>query len=147
MKLCLQLFFVFVAFASVTALGCGGSLQPELPPRHPVQGKVLHRGQPAKGFRVTFHPTGDIGPLQFAPSAITSDDGTYRLQSYEPEDGAPLGDYAVTFEWPDHLIATDDPDPKPVVDRLRGAYSDPQRSRFKASVVEGPNEMPPFNLQ
>jgi hypothetical protein len=128
-------------------LGCSSSDEPTLPARHPVQGKVMYRGQPAKGFRVTYHPLSDIGPLQFAPSAITADDGSYRLQSYQPDDGAPLGDYAVTIEWPNHLIAADDPDPKPVVDQLRGAYSSPQRSKFKVSVVAGPNDVAPFVLQ
>ena len=127
--------------------GCGEGDGLGLPPLHPVQGKVVYRGQPAKGFRVTFHPLQDIGELKFAPSAITESDGTFRLRSYQPEDGAPLGEYAVTLEWPDHLIEADDPDPKPVTDRLRGAYGDPQRSQIKVSVTAGPNELKPFVLR
>jgi hypothetical protein len=127
--------------------GCSESLEPQLPLRHPVQGKVIYRGQPASGFRVTFHPLQDIGQLKFAPSAITEKDGSFRLRSYEPDDGAPLGDYVVTLEWPDHLIQADDPDPKPEVDRLRGAYSDPRRSQIKVTVTAGQNELQSFVLR
>jgi len=139
------------AFAAVSTLllaigGCSESREPSLPPRHPVQGKVMYRGKPASGFRVTFHPLNDIGNLKFAPSAITAPDGTFRLRSYDPDDGAPLGDYAVTFDWPDHLTSSDDPDPVPEVDRLRGAYSDPQRSKLKVTILAGNNELQPFVL-
>jgi hypothetical protein len=127
--------------------GCEKSHGPALPPLHPVKGKVMYRGQPAKGFRVTFHPLQEIGPVKFAPSAITESDGTFRLRSYHPDDGAPLGEYAVTLEWPDHLINADDPDPKPVTDRLRGAYADPQRSQIRVSVVAGANELQPIVLR
>lgn len=127
--------------------GCADSLEPEIPVRHPVAGKVLYRGQPARGFRVIFHPLQDFGEVKFAPSAITDDEGKFRLQSYDPDDGAPLGEYAVTFEWPDHLIQADDPDPKPVNDRLRGAYSDPGKSQIKVTVVAGQNELQPMVLR
>jgi hypothetical protein len=96
---------------------------------------------------VTFHPLGDIGALKFAPSAITAADGVYRLRSYQPDDGAPLGEYAVTFEWPDHIIHADDIDPVPEVDQLRGAYSRPENSQFKVTVHAGDNVVPPFVLQ
>jgi hypothetical protein len=130
----------------LAAVGCSQSRELDLPPRHPVAGVVKFRGQPASGFRVTFHPLTDIGTLKFAPSAITGPDGSFRLRSYQPDDGAPLGQYAVTFEWPDHLIREDDPDPVPEVDQLRGAYSNPQASAFKITVVEGNNQVPAFEL-
>jgi hypothetical protein len=132
--------------ATLALCGCIESLEPQIPARHPVQGKVVYRGQPASGFRVTFHPLQDIGELKFAPAAITEKDGSFRVRSYEPDDGAPQGEYAVTLEWPDHLIQADDPDPKPEVDRLRGAYSDPQRTKIKVTVSAGPNELAPFVL-
>lgn len=127
--------------------GCGQTDGLALPARHPVEGKVVYRGKAAQGFRVTFHPLGDIGEVKFAPSAITAEDGTFRLRSYEPDDGAPAGDYAVTLEWPDHLNKAEDLDPKPEVDRLRGAYSDPQRSKFKVTVAEGENQLQQFVVQ
>lgn len=129
-------------------VGCGdGRPVLKLPTRHPVQGKVSYRGQPAAGFRVVFHPTGDIGALKFAPSAVTGTDGSFKLRSYDPHDGAPPGEYAVTFEWPDHFISDTDPDPVPEVDQLRGAYSRPEQSKFKVNVVAGENVIPPFDLR
>lgn len=138
---------VGVLLLSLLLSGCTESRALPLPPRHPVSGKVLYRGQPARGFRVTFHPLQEMSQLQFAPAAITDAEGNFRLRSYEPDDGAPLGDYAVTLEWPDHLVQADDPDPKPEVERLRGAYSDPQRSRIKVTVTVGPNELQPIVLR
>jgi hypothetical protein len=132
--------------AAMASIGCQQSRALDLPPLHPVQGVVKYRGQPASGFRVTFHPLSDIGALKFAPSAVTAADGSFKLRSYQPDDGAPAGEYAVTFEWPDHFIREDDPDPVPEVDQLRGAYSNPQASAHKVTVVEGSNQVPVIEL-
>ena len=87
-----------------------------------------------------------MGRAQFAPSAVTDDNGEFRLQSYHPDDGAPVGEYAVTFTWPQHVNTGDESDPVPEVDQLRGLYSDPRKSRFKVTVREGENTLEPFVL-
>ena len=140
--------FVAVALGLCVIVGCGEQSRGfDLPAMHPAQGSVTYRGQPASGFRVTLHPLGDIGALKFAPSAITAADGSFRVRSYAPDDGAPAGEYAVTFEWPDHIIQPEDFDPVPEVDQLRGAYSNPQTSPYKVTIREGENTLPLFELR
>lgn len=143
---------IWLSLASVlilclTATGCSENLKPDLPPLHAVAGVVKYRGQPASKFRVVFHPQTDIGELQFAPHAITGEDGHFKLRSYAPDDGAPAGEYLVTFEWPDHINQGDETDPVPEKDKLRGVYSNPERSRFRITVRDGENNLPPFELQ
>lgn len=137
-----------VAMTAVAVVGCGETTRvPPLPPLHPVSGSVKYRGQPAAAFRVTFHPQFDIGPTKYHPSAITDDAGNFAVTSLKPNDGAPAGEYAVTFEWPDHFIQNTDPDPVPEVDKLRGVYNKPEQSRFKVQLNAGENALPPFELQ
>ena len=116
------------------------------PQPYPVQGKVLYRGQPAKGCRVTFYPLYEQGKLKFAPSAVTDEKGEFRLRSYHPDDGAPAGQYVVTFQWPQRISSGDEPDPEPEVDRFQGLYSDPKQSAFKVTVHKGENSLEPFVL-
>jgi hypothetical protein len=114
---------------------------------YPVQGKVIYKGQPAKGFRVAFYPLGEQGKLGFAPSAVTDEKGEFHLSSYAPDDGAPTGEYAVTFQWPQHVNTGEESDPVPEVDQLHGLYNNPQKSRFKITVHEGENAINPFVLK
>jgi hypothetical protein len=117
------------------------------PQPHPVHGKIVYRGQPAKGFRVTFHTTMAWKGAQFRPSGMTDENGEYRLRSYQSDDGAPAGEYVVTFEWPQQLNTPDlDDAVQRTMDRLQGLYNNPKKSRFKAVVHEGNNEVDPFVL-
>ncbi|WP_425616166.1 hypothetical protein NA78x_006105 [Anatilimnocola sp. NA78] len=117
-----------------------------MPPLHPVKGTVTFRGQPAVGFRVIFNPLTDIGKVKYSPAALTDATGTFEITSLKPGDGAPVGDYAITIQWPDHINEPTNPDPVPEVDKLRGAYNNPQRSKFRVSVLPGPNTLLPFAL-
>jgi hypothetical protein len=67
------------------------------------------------------------------------------LSSYEPDDGAPAGEFKVTVVW-------QEPPPPNAVgvfaqkDRLRGRYTNPQTSTLTARVEQGGGELPPFQL-
>ena len=116
------------------------------PQPYPVHGKVLYQGQPARRFRVVFYPLVEQKKLRFAPAAITDENGEYRLGSYASADGAPAGEYAVTFQWPKQIVGSQESDPVPEVDQLQGRYSDPKKSLLKVTVREGENELKPFLL-
>ncbi len=103
--------------------------------------------QPAVGFRVVFHPLLEQEGPRFAPAGITDENGEFQLQSYRPNDGAPAGDYVVTFSWP-QSISTEDPDDAPrQIDRLRGRYDDPRKSQFRVTVREGKNSLEPVRAE
>jgi hypothetical protein len=68
--------------------GCG----PSRPATVPVSGRVTWQGKPVVTGRITFYPvTGRPATSPIAP------DGTYRLTTFRPDDGAILGKHCVTI--------------------------------------------------
>ncbi len=126
--------------------GCSQGHQLNMPPLHPVNGTVALRGRPTAGIRVIFNPVTDIG-IKYSPVAITDITGAYQITSLQPGDGAPVGEYAVTFEWPDHINDPSNGDPTPEIDRFRGAYVSVEKSQFKVIVQAGENTVPQFDLR
>jgi hypothetical protein len=107
---------------------------------YPVQGQVLCAGRPAVGARVVFHSKGNTETL--CPSGTVDDDGSFRLTTYEPEDGAPAGEYSVVVIWP----RTGSGKRIGGQDRLRGHYSNAAHSPLHARIEETDNYLPPFGV-
>lgn len=81
---------------SATVVGCGGGDAPFA--LHPVKGKVtLVDGSklPGDTRRIVFYPK---GAEPRSPSALIADDGTYAIETLEPADGAPAGEYTVVID-------------------------------------------------
>lgn len=129
----------------VLVLGC--SRPSEL---HPVEGTVSWRGKPTPGARVIFHPVSATPNLP-QPSALVDDNGSFRVGTRGPGDGARPGEYKVTIEWLDlspqaETAELGDNVPTPT-DKLAGRYADPNRSAFRVTIKEGKNVLPPFELK
>jgi hypothetical protein len=129
------------ALAALTS-GCGGNKGPRL---YPVKGSVRINGEPVKGVNVMFTP---VAPIEGAtdplsPAAVTGKDGTFRLMSFKPGDGAPAGDYQVTVIYPmnryNKFLSG--------VDRLKGKFANPKTSGLIAKVEPTSNDLPPFDLK
>ncbi|MEZ6137842.1 MAG: hypothetical protein R3C53_23385 [Pirellulaceae bacterium] len=91
-------------------------------------------GKPAEGVSVTFHPVGGMDTDQPSVTQAMSDkEGKFAATTYELADGAPPGDYNVTFTWGklNKISMTFDGD------AFKGKYRDPGTSKFKISVVSG----------
>jgi hypothetical protein len=69
-------------------VGCGGAGKPV-----PVRGTVLLDGQPLSGATVTFMPMENVGR---SASGMTVEDGSFRLTTFNQNDGALPGEYKVT---------------------------------------------------
>lgn len=114
----------------------------------PVSGKVtLVGGEIPAGARLVFHAVNPSDPLQagVAPTAIVAQDGTYKVGSYEKEDGAPAGEYKVTITW-EKLIETPEevyngPNVLPV------DYSKEATTPVTVTVQSGPTEVPPIAIE
>lgn len=115
-------------------------------PCYPVTGKVLVDGKPAPDAFVHFHPVeAAADPAdRVSPFAMVDDKGRFALSSYVSNDGAPEGEYIVTFEWRERsgLMKNNFEGP----DRLKGAYVDPKKSKYKVQIKPEPNELPTFEL-
>ena len=109
-------------------------------PVYPVHGQVLVANKPAKNAFVVFHPAGAQGAQALRPYGHAGADGSFKLTTYDADDGAPAGNYAVTVVW---LAPGGGEDPP---DLLKGRYRNPEASSLKATIQEKPMELPPFKL-
>lgn len=132
-----------LALLVVWAGGCGSSNQPSL---YPVQGKVLVDGQPAANIMVRFNPLGDTSPFPLVSQGLTAGDGTFTLSTHQTGDGAPAGQYAVTFQWFDLRVDKDGENTFTNKDKLGGRYKNPASSTHKVTVPLSNNEQLTFNL-
>jgi hypothetical protein len=129
---------------AVLAGACSSQPTEARKPVHPVRGKVLYKGQPAKGAFVLLAPLKEPAENPDPrPRGTVGDDGTFVLGTYEREDGAPAGEYTVAITWEGGVLPDGREEP---TDKLHGRY-DLSNTRLKATVKEGPNELPPFQLQ
>jgi hypothetical protein len=100
----------------------------------PVQGKVLlPSGQALTAGRIEFVPIKEPGRLAFGAIAA---DGTFRLQTRHPGDGAIPGNYKVRIMIPE----------KREFSRL-ARYRDEDSSRLTAIVRAEPNNLEAFRLR
>ena len=134
---------LLAAGALVTlASGCGGHKGPRL---YPVKGVVRINGEPAKGVNVMFTPVAppEGGATPLSPAAVTGEDGSFRLMSFKPGDGAPAGEYRVTVIYPMHRYNKH----LSGIDRLKGKFANPKTSGLTAKVEPKRNDLPPFDLK
>lgn len=132
---------LFGFLTTIVLVGCGGSGKPAAVP---VKGKVMYRKTtPAAGALVVFHPTDPnvekiIGGKPFAK---VNEDGTFTLTTYEPNDGAPPGEYGVTIDWQvpkkEGKFAFSIGEGGNTQSKLNPRYGNPQQPVFKESVKKG----------
>jgi len=93
------LFIVVVGFVALAGCGGGSSEGPRLP-TIPVKGKLTIDGKPAGNLMLTFSPVAadqsEDKAVNKTVSALVKQDGTFVLQTYKENDGAPVGSYKVT---------------------------------------------------
>lgn len=132
------------AIVVATTAGCGAEDQGVRV--YPISGQVLYRNQPAAGARVTLYAVAPIDAKTPIPTAVAQADGTFRLTSYQPADGAPAGEYAATVVWTDPPPPGVNSESYSPVDKLGGRYATPDKSPLKVTVAEGDNVLEPFKL-
>src|SRR6478672_10107172 len=103
------------------------------PTLYAVEGKVLVNGEPAENLNVAFHPQGG-GSNMFCPVGRTNSKGLFHLMTRSGVDGAPAGEYSVTFVWPDGLIDECECLDPSLHDRLKGLYAKADQSTFQVNV-------------
>ncbi|WP_116344518.1 carboxypeptidase regulatory-like domain-containing protein [Blastopirellula marina] len=130
--------------------GCNNRRAYETIPTIPTSGTITVNGVPAKGAIVRLYPktkqAGVNSPL--APSGRADASGKFQLTTYSGPDGAPPGDYLVSIEWPDPAWRPPGGGmAPPPPDRLKGRFSNPQRSKIEVTIQEGDNEIEPIVLE
>lgn len=130
---------VLVALVCATVVGCGGG-GISAPRTVPTSGTVLFKGKPAGGVKVTLHPKFD---MMFTPNGVTGMDGRFLLSTAAPMDGAPPGEYSITFEL--MRPGADKRGLDTEFDAWKGKYANPDTAP-KATVGSSATILEPFRL-
>jgi len=85
---------ITAALLTTATTGCGK--KGDRLDAHPAEGQILWKGKPLAGAEVVFYRKGAADEKPLAAKAQTDSNGHFRLSTYEKEDGAPEGEYAVT---------------------------------------------------
>ncbi len=128
---------LIVAVLALTLASCANGRKPVVP----VRGKVFLGGKPADGALVVFNPVGDKDPNAVRPQGTVGSDGAFEMTTYKENDGAPPGEYSVTFVW-----LLENPKTKKEWSPLPTRYMDPEKSGVRVTINEGTNDLQPFAL-
>jgi hypothetical protein len=114
--------------------GCGPKGPDSGPrvPTFPITGTVHVDGKPADNLLVKCHPSGE-SPVHTTISSYTQPDGKFSVGTYESGDGAPAGQYKLTFMWGQWNLNGRYGPP----DKLNDRYSDVEKSTHEVTVQEG----------
>lgn len=123
-------------------------------PLYPVTAQVFIDGRPATGALVVLHPVDDSGPAAIRPSGYVDDGGNVKLASFISHTratgaGAPAGEYVVTIAWfPADVKEYLSKHPNTAVpDKLKGRYSQPDKSTLRATIQPQPTTLPRIDLK
>lgn len=137
--------FAFLALFALLLAGCGSG-GVNHPKTAPVSGSITYKNKTYTGIRATFHPQFETDGKKWTPVGETDKDGKFTLNAGAQSNGAPPGEYVVTFDWP--RVETDRKNSgiETEVDLFKGRYSDPARSQWKVTIKDGENVLDPFRL-
>jgi hypothetical protein len=135
----LLLLLVFIAGCS----GSGGPVDPPVIPVAPVSGKVTFANEVPVGAQISLVPLNrQEGGI--ASRGVVQQDGTFKISTYEKEDGAPPGEYVVVVQWFKFVSGDGGSGAGPNV--LPVKYASPETSPLKVTVKEGSNELPAITI-
>ena len=126
------MFRLFLIILVSLLTGCTRSEYPN--ETYPVSGRIQTvDGTPARDVRVTLHSEKLVSEGDpFRPSGMTDDQGIFKLTTYETHDGAPAGNYAITFRWATPQKSLLDPIPK---DKLDNRFAMPTEKSLTCEVI------------
>lgn len=133
-------FMLLAVLSAAVTTGCSSETRV---PVFPVTGKVQFQGKSPAGAIVVLNPVGATSNLDVLPTGTVKDDGSFTLTAYEPDDGAPAGNYVATIQW--YKVTKEAGGPGPNV--LPKTYSSPKTSPVKVNVESGPVQIPPIAIK
>ena len=110
---------------------------------YPITGEIVVDGKPAASLPITLHRVNGIDPQHpTVSSAMTDENGKFSVSTYEANDGAPVGEYILTFSWGELNRLSMQYEG----DKLKGRYSTPETSKFRVKVEDKPIDMGKIEL-
>lgn len=114
-------------------------------PTYPVRGSATFEGRPLVDATIVLHPVGGKDSDRPRPQGTVAADGSFVLRSYGVDDGAPAGDYKVSFHW--FAKPSKSQDAPPPRSLLPQRLANPETSGVTVSIQPGDNQLPPFALR
>lgn len=112
---------------------------------HPVKGKVIMDGQPLANAAIVLHRVGQSKlPANLHPRAKATADGSFALETFDPADGAPEGDFVATVFLNEESEIDGEKQAGPNI--LPAVYSRPETSPFKIRITSATKELQPLEL-
>jgi len=136
-----------------TTFGCNRDYGPPrntegLQNLQPVGGSVSFEGKPTPGALVYFFPADEPESPDRRIAGVVEEDGSFEMQTTVGEGsrlGVEPGNYLVTISWSRPVNPYDhDSDEGPEL--LPERYKDYKTSNLRVEIVEGTNELNPFEL-
>jgi hypothetical protein len=116
-------------------------------PTHPAHGQAFFNGDPIPQASVVLEPVWTPQPNFPRPHGTIGEDGSFALETYAPEDGAPPGEYRAIVT---HFVRAQGEDfegsPAPR-NQLPARYASFNTSGLVVQIKEGQNEIPSFELR
>lgn len=112
---------------------------------YPVSGVVTHKGKPVKDAELAFFPVDEKVPESVRPWAKSSENGEFKLSTYDRDDGAPAGKYRATIVHHEIVISAGSMGTKP--NDLPKKYSSRDTTDLIVEVKAGETKLPPFDLK
>ncbi|MBC8117511.1 MAG: hypothetical protein H7062_24195 [Candidatus Saccharimonas sp.] len=97
------------------------------------------------GANVILHPSSSSKvPAELRPRGNVAEDGTFVLSTFDPNDGAPSGDFVVTVVWSKPVVINGETQFGPNLAPM--SYSKPESSPLKITIAPGTKELKPLEL-
>ncbi len=129
---------VLLLFLSLAATGCRESRNEKQV--FPLKGTVLVDGAAVEGIQITLHDKAGLDKaMPTFPQGVTDAQGNVVISTYAENDGAPQGEYAVTYVWKEFNVLSRSYSGN---DKLNKKYSEPATTPFKVTIGPGqPNDL------
>ena len=123
---------LLAAGTALATAGCGSDGPRPVNPKQvvPVSGIVLVDGEPERGVKIRLvpDPLPADGKVALPTIGRTDAEGKFQFTSYYQNDGAPIGDFGLLFEWHQNPASSSN------TDYFKGALMDRLNPRHKLSV-------------
>jgi hypothetical protein len=83
----------------------------------------------------------------YVPRGTVDENGMFKISTYQSGDGAPPGEYKVSFTWVGSLEGVSEDEEDKLPEKLPRKYTNPETSGITVTVKERDNLLSPIELK
>lgn len=141
-------FRLLLGCATGLLAGCSHAPDPRTREVFPTCGSVTFNGKPIPDASIRLHPVApqDDGKPVYVPRGWVDESGKFELSTYRQGDGAPPGDYRVSFSWVGPLDGVSEDEEDRLRELLPQRYNSASTSGIMVTVTDGENLLDEITL-